>query len=172
VPSVFDVLSHDHQEVKQMLSELESGPTTATGATADQLALRKKMVETLTIEESRHEAAEEMHFWPVVRERLPEGDRLADQGISQEQEARETLARLDRAQAADPEFEALLADVIGAGRDHIAFEETWVWPGLRTRLSEAEASDLAVKIERAKKTRPTRLHPHTPAAPGVQSGIF
>src|SRR5258708_12221338 len=66
MPSVFEVLRHDHEEVQQMLSELESGPTAATAAGADQLALRKKMAETLIIEESRHEAPEEVYFWPPV----------------------------------------------------------------------------------------------------------
>lgn len=30
MPGVLDVLSQDHQEVKQMLAELENGPTKAT----------------------------------------------------------------------------------------------------------------------------------------------
>ena len=65
---VFTVLAQDHREVQAMLAELEKGPTGATGASADQLALRKKMAETLIIEESKHEALEEMYFWPAVRE--------------------------------------------------------------------------------------------------------
>jgi hypothetical protein len=43
MPSVFDVLGQDHQEVKRMLSELETGPTAATGASDNHLMLRKKM---------------------------------------------------------------------------------------------------------------------------------
>jgi Hemerythrin HHE cation binding domain len=78
VADVFTVLSQDHQEVKRMLVELEKGPSRATGADEDQLALRKKMTEQLIIEESKHEALEEMHFWPVVRDHLPDGDTLAD----------------------------------------------------------------------------------------------
>lgn len=171
MPSVFEVLRHDHEEVQQMLSELESGPTAATGASADQLALRKKMAETLIIAESRHEASEEMHFWPTVRDRLPHGSRLAHQAIGQEQEGKEVLAKLDKMDAGDPEFEDLLGEFIGAGRDHISFEETRVWPGLRARLSQAEAIELGGKIEQAKKSGPTRPHPHTPASPGVFKSV-
>ena len=166
MPSVFEVLSRDHAEVKQLLSELESGPTPATGASPDLLALRKNMAETLVIKESKHEAAEAMHIWPTVRERLPDGGHLADRAISQEQEGKEVLAKLDKAEADDPEFEALLSEFIAAGRDHIAFEESQVWPALQTRLTEAEAGELGGKIEQAKKTGPTRPHPHTPAVPG------
>ena len=46
---VFTVLAQDHQEVKNMLAELEKGPTKGTGASDDQLALRKKMTEQLII---------------------------------------------------------------------------------------------------------------------------
>ncbi len=130
MPTVFEVLSRDHEEVKQMLSEFEKGPTAADGASPDQLALRKKMAETLVIEESKHEAVEEMYFWPAVRDRLPDGGRLADEATGQEQQAKQVLDRLDRTGADDPEFEKLLGRFITAGREHIAFEEARVWPGL------------------------------------------
>jgi hemerythrin-like domain-containing protein len=165
--NAFDVLANDHEEVKRMLSELELGPTAASGANPDQLALRKKMVQHLVIEESRHEAAEEMHFWPTVRDRLTDGDDLANQAIDQEQEGKEVLDRLDKLDADSAEFEGQLAQFISAGRTHIAFEETQVWPGLRATLSAEEADDLGHKLEEAKKGAPTRPHPKTPASPGV-----
>jgi hypothetical protein len=49
MPSAFDVLAKDHQEVKDMLTELGRGPTAASGATPDQLGLRKKMAQQLLI---------------------------------------------------------------------------------------------------------------------------
>ena len=167
MPDVFEVLSSDHQEVKQMLAELETGPTAATGADDTQLALRKKMAEQLVIEESRHEAVEEMYFWPVVRARVAGGNRLADEAIGQESAGKEVLNRLDKLGAGDPEFEQVLARFITAGREHIAFEETAVWPGLRAVLSDQEARELGGKLETGKKSAPTRPHPHTPASPGV-----
>ena len=167
MPSVFEVLSRDHEEVKQMLSEFEKGPTAANGASPDQLAVRKKMAETLVIEESKHEAVEEMYFWPAVRDRLPDGGRLADEATGQEQEAKQVLARLDKSGADDPGFEKLLGQFITAGREHIAFEETRVWPGLRSALTSTEAEELGEKLEQAKKAVPTRPHPGTPPSPGV-----
>ncbi len=122
------------------------------------------MAETLITEESRHEAAEEMYLWPAVRDRLPYGDQLADQAISQEREGQEILASLARAEAGDPDFEGLLSEFIGAGRDHIAFEENQVWPALRARLSEAEASELGDRVEQAKETGPTSPRPYPTSA--------
>ena len=164
---VFTVLSQDHQEVKDVLAELEKGPTAGTGASEDQLALRKKMAETLIIEESKHEALEEMYFWPVVRDHLPNGNTLADQATEQEQEAKEVLAKLDKLDASDAEFEQLLGSFIGAARVHIAFEETQVWSSLRTALNTERAAELGTQIAEGKKTAPTRPHPHTPPSPGV-----
>ena len=168
---VFTVLAKDHEEVKGMLAELEKGPAKAAGASQDQLARRKKMTEELIIEESKHEALEEMYFWPAVREHHPAGNTLADEATGQEQEAKEVLARLDKLQAGDAEFEKLLGTFIGAAREHIEFEETQVWPGLRSVLSAETAaelgSELGSKIADGKKTAPTRPHPRTPASPGV-----
>jgi hemerythrin-like domain-containing protein len=170
MPSVFDVLGQDHQEVRRMLAELEKGPTAATGANDNHLLLRKKMAGELIIEESRHEAAEEMYFWPAVRDRLPNGDELADTATGQEQEGKEVLDRLDKLNADQPEFEELVFTFINAGREHIAFEETKVWPPLRATLTEDEAARLGDQIAEAKKTAPTRPHPHTPPSPGVLTG--
>jgi hypothetical protein len=164
---VFTVLAKDHEEVKGMLAELEKGPTKATGASEEQLMLRKKMAQELVIEESRHEAVEEIFFWPAVREHLPDGDMLAGEALSQEQEGKHVLNDLDKLDAGDAEFERLLGTFIQAGREHIAFEETRVWPGLRAAISAEKAEELGTKITEGKKTAPTRPHPHTPPSPGV-----
>jgi hypothetical protein len=50
---------------------------------------------------------------------------------------------------------------------HIAFEETAVWPGLRTALNTERAAELGTQIADGKKTAPSRPHPHTPPSPGA-----
>jgi hemerythrin superfamily protein len=166
MPNAFDVLAHDHEQVKQLLSQFEAAPA-AAGTNDSLLAARKKMAETLVIEESKHEAAEEMYFWPAVRKLLPDGDKLADKAVGQEQEGKRILARLDKLDADSPEFDMLLGEFIKAAREHIAFEETQVWPGLRAAMTETEAVSLGDSLEQARKTAPTRPHPHTPPSPGV-----
>ncbi|HET9969522.1 MAG TPA: hemerythrin domain-containing protein [Streptosporangiaceae bacterium] len=164
---VFTVLAQDHQEVKAMLAELEQGPTKATGATKDQLALRKKMTEQLIIEESKHEALEEMYFWPAVRDHLEAGNTLADEATGQEQDAKQVLASLDKLGSGEAEFEQLLGKFIVDARQHIEFEESQVWPLMRTALPAETSAELGTKIAEGKKTAPTRPHPHTPPSPGA-----
>jgi hypothetical protein len=165
--SAFDVLGQDHAEVKQMLADLELGAVRQGTATDEQLAQRKKLAEQLVIEASRHEAVEEMYFWPAVREHLAGGDALADTALGQEQEGKEVLARLEKLDAGQPEFEKLLAEFTRAGREHISYEENHVWPGLRSALTAQQAEELGGKLQAAKKTAPTRPHPHAPASPGA-----
>jgi Hemerythrin HHE cation binding domain len=164
---VFTVLARDHQEVKNMLAELEKGLAKGTGASDDQPALRKKMTEQLIIEESTHEALEEMYFWPAVRGHFSAGNTLADTATGQEQGAKRVLAELDKLQAGDLEFEKLLGTFIVDAREHIAFEETQVWSSLRTALPGDVAAELGTKIAEGKKTAPTRPHPNTPPSPAM-----
>ena len=93
---VFDVLVEDHEEIRQALAELEKGPTAATGATEDQLMLRKIMTEELIIEEAKHEEIELTCVWPAVRGHVPGGDQLADRAICAELEIMALLAELDQ----------------------------------------------------------------------------
>jgi hemerythrin-like domain-containing protein len=165
--NVFEVLRKDHEEVKRALDELEHGPTAGTGASAAQLAVREKLVEELTIEESKHEAVEEEYFWPAVRDRLADGDTLADHAIEQEQAAKFVLEDLIGRKPDDPKFEELVGRFIADGREHIEYEETSVWPEMEQALSAEESQELAHKIEEGKKLAPTRPHPHTPPRPGI-----
>lgn len=168
MPTAFEVLAKDHREVLWMLDELAAGPTAATGAGPEQLDLRQKMVQLLVIEESKHEAAEEAHFWPVVRSRLSDGDDLANQARDQEQQAKFILDRLDKVTSPEhAEFEDQVAHFITVGRAHIEFEETVVWPVLRAALTAVEADDLGRELARARESASARPHPNLPPVPGL-----
>ena len=165
--NVFDILRADHREVEQMLAALEGSPAQANRATPMRPEARKKLTQKLIIESSKHEAAEEEYFWPVVRDRLPDGDRLADHAIAQETDAKQVLARLEKLSAGQAEFSELLSKYIPAARKHIGYEEAIVWPTLQAALTAAEAEELGKDIALAKEIAPTRPHPHIPPQPSV-----
>lgn len=165
---IFSLLAKDHSDVKSIVDRLEAtAMPTPEVAGAEAIDARGKLAETLVIEESKHEAAEEQYFWPAVREHLDDGDRLADTAIEQESEGKRVLDQLRKAQPGSADFERLVAEFIKAGREHIAFEEHQVWPRLRAALSSEDSAELAEKYEKAKESGPTRPHPNTPASPGV-----
>ena len=118
---VFDVLAEDHEDVRQTLAELEKGPTAATGACEDQLMLRKMMTDELIVEQFKHEETELTCVWSAVRQHVPGGDQLADRGICAELEILEIMPRLGRRDAADREFETVLALFTRAAREHFDF---------------------------------------------------
>jgi Hemerythrin HHE cation binding domain len=159
MPTAFEVLGRDHEEVKQIFTDLELAPTAANGANGDQLALRERIVRHLVVQESRHEAVEDMYFWPVVRERLTDGPALASQAQDQEREATEVLSELEKLTPEDEEFEGRLAELIRVGRAHIAFEETIVWPSLWAVLNAGESDGLGRRLEEGRRTAPVKPRP-------------
>jgi hypothetical protein len=163
---VFEVLATDHEEIRQVLAELEKGPTAATGACEDQLMLRKMMTEELIIEEAKHHETELTYLWPAVREHVTGGVQLADRAICQQLEIGELLAELDTLDAGDPEFEELLTAFTRAGLDHFDFEERHVWPRLRAVLTMKAASELGRKIQQGRQAAAELAHPRASAFPG------
>jgi Hemerythrin HHE cation binding domain len=151
---VFDVLVEDHEEIRQVLAELEKGPIAATGATEDQLMLRKIMTEELIIEQSKHEQIELTCLWPAVREHVAGGERLADRATCAELEIVTLLAELDRLDVTLPAFEQVLTRFTEACLLHFAFEEQHVWPRLRAALPPRAAADLGRKVLRARQAVP------------------
>ena len=166
MPDPFDLLAHDHQQVRAMLEQLERNSPTAL-TTESEVNLRKLAVDRLVIAESRHEAAEEMYFWPAVVALVPEGRVMADRGREQEDQAKQVLQMLDKTGPREVSFEKLVAQFAPPALEHIAYEEEIVWPQLRSRLSAEAAADLGRKLANAKKLAPTRPHAQTPSNPAV-----
>ena len=115
---VFEVLRADHEEVKLLLIALEESPGRSEGADEAVLEARGEVVQRLVMDSSAHEAAEERYFWPAVRQRVPKGDKFANEAISQESEAKEVLDKLEKLAPADPEFDELIAKFIPAAAEH------------------------------------------------------
>ena len=161
---LFNVLAEDHEEIKQALAELEKGPTAATGATEDQLMLRKIMTEELIIEEAKHEEIELTCLWQILRDHVPDGDQLADRVICAELEIVALLAQLDKLDVSQPQFEKLLSAFTQAAREHFDFEERHVWPRLRSVLTAKAADALAGRILAARQTVPVPPFPRASAS--------
>jgi hemerythrin-like domain-containing protein len=156
-------LRQDHKSVLGMLEVLDDAPS-GSGATSSGLST---MVTNLVIAESQHEAIEEQFFWPAVRERLEDGDALADRAIEQEQEGKKLLQRLEDGIPGDPDYQEALKAFVKAGRDHIAYEQEVVWPAFEAAVPHEDLVKMGEKLEAAKKIAPTRPHPDTPPSPAV-----
>ena len=154
-----ELLRRDHDEIRRLLTGLER----SSSGTVEPGAVDMALVAQLAVTESGHEAIEEQYFWPLVRRRVQNGPRLADEAVSQEQELKRVLDLLERHPDA-----ARLHQFLALGHAHIDFEETEVWPGVRLALSEQELGDLGAQLEQGKRLAPTRPHPNMPCTPEVQ----
>jgi hypothetical protein len=161
---VFDVLAEDHEEIRQALAELEKGPTAATGASEDQLMLRKIMTEELILEEVKHEEIELTCIWPAVRGQVPGGNQLADRGVCAELDIVALLAELNQLDVSRPGFEQLLSAFTRAAREHFDFEERQVWPRLRSALAGQAVDELAARILAARRAVPASPFPRESAS--------
>lgn len=163
---LFDELAADHGRILELLDSLTGGADAP-----DKEREQKRLGEQLSIEESKHEALEELFFWPLVRSVLDGGDQLAAMGLEQERHGKSMLVELDHTSAGSQTFSTLIRDALSKMRDHIAYEENVVWPKLRLALSPEELDVLGSKVRHARALAPTRPHPHVPPQPAVLGSV-
>lgn len=154
----FEVLSAGHARQLELANELTGGAGDPPRTLRDQ----HRLAERLVMEASAHEAIEEQCFWPAVRDRLEGGRVLAMAGLQQEVGARRLLHELNRTRPGDDSFMTMVFTAASRIRDHITYEEGQLWPKLQLTLDADELDRLGSDLERAKRSAPTRPHPHVP----------
>jgi hemerythrin superfamily protein len=164
---VIEVLEHDHREVEQMFSELES---LRGASTDDDLSRRKELAEQVTIELVRHSVAEEVLVYPQVEEKVSAEE--AEHAREEHAEAEEAMQRLEKLDADDPGFDDELATLMSEIRHHIEDEEGEMFAHMREVIDEDELRKLGERVEAFKKVAPTRPHPNVPneALPRTAAG--
>jgi hypothetical protein len=154
---VIEILEHDHREVEEMFSELES----LRGASTEQDKERRKtLTEQVTIELVRHSVAEEVIVYPEVEDKVSKEE--AEHAREEHAEAEETLQRLEKLDADDPDFDDELATLMKEIRHHIEDEEGEMFKHMRETIDADELRKLGERVEAFKKVAPTRPHPNVP----------
>ncbi|WP_324277070.1 hemerythrin domain-containing protein [Blastococcus brunescens] len=161
---VVDLLAADHREFDRIFHELEqlhgrSGP--------DDVARKRELVDEVTIGLVKHSVAEETQVYPLVEKQLDEEE--AQHSKREHAEAEETMKRLERMDAGDPGFDAVVARLVQEIRHHVEHEERRMFGELRANLSHDQLVELAGKVETVKKYAPTRAHPMTPNEAGIRT---
>lgn len=154
---VIQVLMTDHREMEEMFARLEQLPAGDSR--------RREVADELIREIVRHSIAEEAYVYPTIKEKLPDGERIAAKETSEHDEAERIMKELEGAEPGDPRFDQLVARLRAALREHIDDEESNVFPQLRQRTSQQDLDELAAKVNTIKKIAPTRPHPNAPNSP-------
>jgi len=150
---VVDVLISDHRDVTALIGEIWS--------VADPM-IRRDLMDTAISELVRHAVAEEMYVYPAMRKHLPDGDKAVEHDIEEHKELERAMKELESVDVSGTEFDGALRRLEALLADHVQDEESEQFPELRRRVPREELTELATKVETAKKLAPTRPHPHAP----------
>ena len=163
---VVDVLTADHREFDRIFTQLEG---LHGRSDPDSLRRKRELVDEVTIGLVKHSVAEETQVYPRVEKQVDKEE--AEHSKEEHAEAEETMKRLERMDPEDPEFDAVVAELIREIRHHVQEEESRMFTELRSAFSREDLVDMAGKVEAVKKIAPTRAHPMTPNEAGVRLAV-
>jgi hemerythrin superfamily protein len=150
---VVDALVSDHRDVTALIGEIR--------AVADPM-IRRDLTDTAISELVRHAVAEEMYVYPAMRKYLPNGEKAVEHDIEEHKQLEQAMKRLEAVDVSSAEFDGALRQLETVLADHVQDEESEQFPELRRRVPPEELTELAGKVETAKKLAPTRPHPGAP----------
>jgi hemerythrin superfamily protein len=151
---VVALLMRQHGDIRTLFDEVER----ATGN--ERRAAFRRLVQLLAV----HETAEEEIVHPFTRLSVPDGEKVVEDSLREEREAKETLSRLDDMDPDSPEFlpalEAFRLEVMA----HARAEERYEFNHIRRAAGPARLAAMAAALRAAEAVAPTRPHPGTESA--------
>jgi hypothetical protein len=103
-----------------------------------------------------------MYVYPVMRRYLDDGEKAVEHDVEEHQQLERAMKQLEAVEVSSGEFDAALRQLEALLSDHVQDEESEQFPELRRRVPQEELTELAGKVETAKKLAPTRPHPGAP----------
>ena len=111
-----------------------------------------------------HETAEEEVVHPRARRELEDGEQVVDARLQEENQAKQTLAKLEDLDVDSAEFERLFQELQAAVLKHAAAEEEQEFSRLADELDDDQLERIRKAVELAEATAPTRPHPGVESA--------
>jgi hemerythrin superfamily protein len=134
-----------------------------TGDTA--YKTKRKLVDQIIAALSQHAAIEEEEFYPAVRSFDPvAGDQVLE-ALEEHHIVKWELQELVDLDPKDERFPAKVTVLIENVRHHVREEEGELFPSVRAAMTRAQLLEIADRLEKARRTAPTRPHPRSPDEP-------
>jgi hemerythrin superfamily protein len=152
------LLKADHKAVEQLFKKFEKA---GDGATKQ----KRKLVDEIIVELSKHAVIEEQVLYPWARENIQDEDDEVLEAIEEHHVVKWLLWELEDLSPDDERFDAKVTVMMENVRHHVKEEETELFPDLRDVATKAELLDLADALKAAKRRAPTRPHPRGPDEP-------
>ena len=134
---VIELIESDHREVESLFAQF-------TQAGSKQLAMQ------ICEELDAHASAEERVFYPVVRNDVPEGRKLAGEGEEEHGEARQLIGRIKNTED-ESHLTELVTELEQAVSHHVHEEESEMLPNTRAALDAGRLSELGNEFQAAKR---------------------
>jgi len=153
IPDLISIIIEDHRSVDNLYTKFQ---TTITSE--DKLKTGYEIIRELSV----HAACEEELLYPMVKKVIPNGENLASRSITEHQELKKVLYKLDQKTCVDPEYLSLMNEVMKDVVEHVKKEETEILPILKQHSNKQELIEMGEKFQSKKKSVPTRPHPSAP----------
>jgi hemerythrin superfamily protein len=136
MPDVIELIEREHRQVEALFQNFRE-----TGNSA--------LVSNICDELDAHAAAEEEAFYPVVRDEVPSGKKLAGEAEDEHGEARQLIGRIRRTSDPDHVVE-LVNELEQLVQHHVEEEEQEMLPRARSALGEGRLIAIGSAYESAK----------------------
>lgn len=131
---LYELLEHDHREVKRMFKEaVEKEDTSKYNQIKKELEI--------------HFEGEEKYFYPEAKK---VDEELVQHGIKEHEEAKGMIKDLDKLDKGDTQFMTKLKELKDAVEHHIKDEEEKLFPETQKEISDNKSTEIAKKIEEEK----------------------
>jgi hemerythrin superfamily protein len=144
-----EILLAQHNQIKQLFTLVESSEGDARQQEFDHLRAMLAV----------HETAEEEVVRPVTRSDVPNGKAVAEARMSEENQAKEVLAKLEELGTGSSEFMPKFLEFKKSVLAHAEHEEHEEFPAIRASKSPDELMKMGKRIKMAEKMAPTHPHP-------------
>ncbi len=141
--SIVTLLLREHAEMSRQLDDFSQG---ASSTWPERLA---KLVDTVI----RHETAEEMVLYPLVRLE-PGGAAIADARLAEQAEIAELVSQFEMMDTTSGEFAESFEILRGAILEHASSEELFVFPMLQEEVQEVLLSDIGRRYQEVRDLVP------------------
>ncbi|MDQ2677576.1 MAG: hemerythrin domain-containing protein [Actinomycetota bacterium] len=152
------LLKNDHKTVEDLFRRFEQAGDRA-------YVEKRRLVDRMIEELSRHAAVEEQLFYPATRATVPDTEDIALESIEEHHIVKWELQELKDMDPQDERFDAKVSVLMENVRHHVEEEESDYFPKVRDELGRNELQDLGDAMERVRTVAPTRPHPRLPQTP-------
>jgi hemerythrin superfamily protein len=152
------MLKDDHKTVEQLFKRFEKAGDSS-------YVEKRRLVDRMVEELSKHAAIEEQLFYPVARATVPGTDDIVLESLEEHHVVKWVLSELDGMDPRDERYDAKVTVLIENVRHHVKEEENEFFPKVRDELGRGALADLGDAMATARRAAPTHPHPRSPDTP-------